>query len=526
MAAAEAEPAAEPRMQASKAAKINAAYVAVLPEIKARSALLTGPSLAEELLALDAVARDAILAQLSPQEYASLWYEWAFWARPKQRPPPGEWWRWMLYMAGRGSGKSRTGSEFMRDRVEHGAETLALAGPTYNHVLHFMLGGRRGKKGNGSGLLDVFPKHQKPRYFKQDKLVEFHTGAIAYVLTGEDQEPRGANLSNVWIDEPIKFKNIGEFFYNIELTLRADEVTPQGIITTTPKPIEWLKRIIARKTVYVVLGSTDENKANLAATYIAAIEEELGGSRTERQERHGEIVEDDEGERFRLKDIEGARVARTPPLTEIMVSVDPSATDTDRADECGVIGVGADAAGELYVLDDRSGKLDPEGYGTAAIEMYFELRRRHPQARVSILVEDNKIGKHAKSTVRAAARDKRGSIAAESITIAEVHAVGDKGTRADPVSTLYRKGLVHHVGQLPDVENEITTWRPGKKSPGRLDALVHACTKLARLDEDPLPPVEDPSMVHAESRWAPKDQGTMRSEEWEEEDEADKGAWR
>ena len=50
-----------------------------------------------------------------------------------------------------GSGKSRTGSEFMRDRVEHGAETLALAGPTYNHVLHFMLGGRRGKKGNGSG---------------------------------------------------------------------------------------------------------------------------------------------------------------------------------------------------------------------------------------------------------------------------------------------------------------------------------------------------------------------------------------
>lgn len=514
----------------SPAARRQAAYLAAMPAIKARSAALVGPSLAEELAALPEAVRVEILAAFTPREFLSLMYEWRVWARPKQLPPDG-FFRWLMYMAGRGSGKSRFGSEWMRWRVENGAESLAIGGPTYNHVLHYMLAG---KKSRGSGLLDVFPPHQRPRYFKSDKLVEFHTGAVGYVLTGEDEEPRGANLDTIWIDEPIKFRAIDEFFYNIELALRADgDLEPQGFISTTPQPIPWLKDIIARDDAYVVLGSTDENALNLAKTYLKALDKALGGSRIERQERHGEIVEDDEGERFRLDDIEAARISpsQVPALVEILVAVDPAATDTARSDDCGVVGVGADEEGELYVLDDKSGKLDPEGYGSAAVAMHGRLHRRYPNAKIAVLVEDNKIGKHAASTVRAAARETKGKVAGDAITITEIHALGDKGSRADPVSALYRKRHVHHVGLLEALEDEITTWRPGKKSPGRLDALVHAATKLAKLDEDLPPPVEDPVAMHAVSRWARPDADRSRmtgaefDAEQDEIDEEGRGAF-
>jgi phage terminase large subunit-like protein len=512
------------QMQLSAAAKLQARYEAALPAIRARSAELLGPSLAEQLMQLPEEQREAILAELTPADFASLLCEWNFWARPKQQPPWSDLaWRWMLYMAGRGSGKSRTGAEFVRWMVEHGAGAIGLLGPTYRHVAHFMLGGRKGRKGNGSGLLDVFPAHQKPRWFKSDGIVEFYTGAVAYVFTGEDEEIRGPNLDGAWVDEPIKIRGILELFMNLELTMRADDVTPRGIITTTGKPIPWLKKTIARKDVYVVLGASDENAANLDPSLLRTLDQELSGSRLERQERGGEIVEDDEGALFRMGDISDNRVPRAPELVEVLVAVDPAATDTNRADECGVVGVGMDALEELYVLDDKSGKLDPEGYGDAAIAMFFALRRAHPAAKVSLLVEDNKIGKHAASTVRAAMRDKRGRAAAQAITITELHALGDKATRADPVATLYRKGLVHHVGTLAELEAEITTWTPGKKSPNRLDALVHACTKLARLDEDPLAPAEDPTTAHAESRWARKADAALAQTADEYEDNLDAG---
>ena len=521
--------AAAGRMQLGAAAKLQAKYEAALPAIRARSATLIGPSVVEQLIALPANDREAVLSNLSPREFASLLVEWNFWSRPKQRPP---WmdlsWRWMLYMAGRGSGKSRTGAEFVRYLVEHGAGAIGLLGPTYRHVAHFMIGGRKGRKGNGSGLLDVFPDHQRPKWFKTDGIIEFSTGAVAYVFTGEDEEVRGPNLDGAWVDEPIKIRFISELFTNLELTMRADDVLPRGIITTTGKPLPWLKKTITRRDVYTVFGASDENAANLDPSFLRTIDQELGGSRLERQERGGEIVDDDDAALFKMTDIINARVARTPPLLEILVSIDPSASDTDRSDDCGVVGVGIDAPGELYVLDDKSGRLAPEQYGDAAIDMVFALQRVHPLAKIRVLVEDNKIGKHAASTVRAAMRDKRGRAAAAAIEIIEVHAMGDKASRADPVATLYRKGLVHHVGTLADVETEITTWTPGKRSPGRLDALVHACVKLARLDEDPLPPVEDPDTVHAESRFARRDPSAaldMTGEEFDAEADPDGGLW-
>ena len=60
-----------------------------------------------------------------------------------------------------------------------------------------------------------------------------------------------------------------------------------------------------------------------------------------------------------------------------------------------------------------------------------------------------------------------------------------KELRAEPIVALYEKHRVFHVGKpgdLAEMEEEMTTWVPGEgSSPNRVDALVHACTELAKI---------------------------------------------
>jgi phage terminase large subunit-like protein len=57
---------------------------------------------------------------------------------------------------------------------------------------------------------------------------------------------------------------------------------------------------------------------------------------------------------------------------------------------------------------------------------------------------------------------------------------------AEPVSVLYAQGRVHHVGALPDLEDELCDFGPGGlttgRSPDRMDALVWALTELMLRD--------------------------------------------
>jgi phage terminase large subunit-like protein len=72
---------------------------------------------ARDLAGLSDDARRNVLAGLTAGELAALEYEWRFWARSDQLPPPGDWRVW-LYCAARGAGKSRAAAEFIRNEVE------------------------------------------------------------------------------------------------------------------------------------------------------------------------------------------------------------------------------------------------------------------------------------------------------------------------------------------------------------------------------------------------------------------------
>ena len=52
---------------------------------------------------------------------------------------------------------------------------------------------------------------------------------------------------------------------------------------------------------------------------------------------------------------------------------------------------------------------------------------------------------------------------------------------AEPIAELYERGLVHHIGELPALEDEMCEYcgLDNEKSPDRMDALVWALTDLS-----------------------------------------------
>jgi hypothetical protein len=166
-------------------------------------------------------------------------------------------------------------------------------------------------------------------------------------------------------------------------------------------------------------------------------------------------------------DIDRHRDPAVPVLTRIVVAVDPNA---GGADEAGIIVAGVADRGSVYqpnvhayILDDRTVGGGSKVWAEAAVTAY------HVYKADALVAEKNNGGDMVAITL--------GTIrGAPPVDL--VHASRGKLTRAEPVQKLYRDGRVHHAGVFPALEKELCTWRPGKPSPNRLDALVWAVTTL------------------------------------------------
>lgn len=457
------------------------AFTLKMKRIKLASAELEGPSLAERVARMSDADRHAFYASLTPLESMMLLYAWEFFRRAKQTPPSWAWDVWLI-LAGRSFGKSRTAAEFVRERIENGAAmSIALVGPDFTDIRRYMVGGGKGKERNGSGLLDVFPPWHRPVFKEQKQEIHFHTGAVAYLCSAEDKELRGANLSLIWGDEPIKWPNAQALIDNINLTLREKgPVRPQVIYTTTPRPVEFLRQIILDRGTHTTHGFSKENAANLHDAWLPRMERLMGGTRQGAQELDAEVLGDNPDALFAQTTIDAYRVREAPMLVRVVVAIDPSVSTHRKSDETGCVVVGIDASGDCFVLADHTAKMTPEEWGEVAIKAY----RTHGAS--AVVVERNRMGDMAAANVRASSARIRGESAP--IRIVEILAMGDKGSRAEPISTLYEKGRVHHVGRLARLEDELTEWDPRSGvSPNGLDALGHAIYELADLAADAKP---------------------------------------
>lgn len=432
--------------------------------------------------AIHAGLMEEIRAGLSAEQEEALLFRWEFWRRPAQIPPAGlgEQYRiWGLF-AGRGFGKTRTGAETTRAMIEE-AGRIALVGPTAADVRDVMVEGE-------SGLLSVFPRGQRPEYEPSKRRVTFHNGATATLFSAEEPDRlRGPQHEWFWGDEPASWQRGEEALSNLLLGLRLGR-RPWGLMTGTPKPARWLRAVSLRPDTILTSGSTYDNAANLASGFVEDILGRYEGTRLGRQELHAEWLDDVEGALWLERIIDGSRMASFDPAQpwqslnrwlgdrglpqiaqrrpwRIIVAVDPPAETA----ECGIIVAAAPVQGRAghdhaVVLEDCSRAGRPEEWGAAVASA----ARRWGAER--IVAEGNQGGDMVRATIHAVDPGLR---------VEKISASKSKASRAEPVSALYERGLVHHAGFFPLLESQMLTWVPGDaRSPDRMDALVHAISHL------------------------------------------------
>ena len=414
--------------------------------------------------AIRAVGRDVLMeriASLPPEDIQALRYDWSLWARPEQVPPPGDWDVW-LAMAGRRWGKTRCAAEYVRRQVnEYGVTSVGLVGRNPVQLREDMVEGP-------SGILSVFPPGCM-RYIKNNRHIVGlgrYDGVRMRLISAEDEDAfRGAGFQLLWMDEAAAYRKDQQGIWNqarITTTMPVHGDKPRIIVTTTPRPTQWMRDLVQSKGVIVSKGRTRENVGNLDAGAVSRLMEQFHGSAAEKQELEGELLDYMEGALWRLNDISATRVESAPECERIVVGVDPSGVKGST----GIVVVGA-AGDHRYVLEDATIRHPtPQEWAARVIKVAAKWKAD------TVIAEKNYGGDMVESTLAELDPD---------IYVDVVSATRGKVQRAQPYSVLYAKGRAHHVGVHQELELEMVSWVPGDTtwSPNRVDALVWALHGLA-----------------------------------------------
>lgn len=398
-----------------------------------------------------------------PEAHVRVFNEfWERWAHKGQFWPETDWRIWLI-RAGRGFGKTRAGAEFVSQmaRETPGAQ-IALVGATADDVRRVMVEGP-------AGLIAVAHDGERPRWHPTNGVLDFASGARGLVYSAAAAEKlRGPEHDFAWCDELAKWPaGLGDAAWdNLILGLRAGE-QPRVVVTTTPRPVKLMRRVMAMPGVHETLGRTRDNP-HLPHSFVEAMLAQYAGTRLGRQELDGEMIDDLVGALWTRAMIEACRAGEAPTLERVVVGVDPPASA--GGDACGIVCVGTGRDGTAYVIEDASvAGLSPEGWAAAVARC----AARHGADRV--VAEKNQGGDMVRSVL----------LAADSgLPVRLVHASRGKSARAEPVAALYERGRVRHAGAFPALEDELCglTLGGGYHGPGgspdRADALVWALTEL------------------------------------------------
>jgi phage terminase large subunit-like protein len=420
-----------------------------------------------DLLTLAPAERALLLSTLTPKESSELFHDWAFWARPEQTPPPGDWVYWLI-LAGRGAGKTRAGAEAVRKWTKTFA-LVNLVGATHDDVRDIMVLGE-------SGLMAICPREERPRYARASARLAWPNGAISQLFSAEEPDRlRGKQHEKLWCDELAAWRR-PDAFEQALLGLRLG-AKPQAVITTTPRPTKIIKQLVTDKDAIVTRGSTFDNRHHLAQAFIERIAERYAGRSIGRQELFAEIVEEAPGALWTRALIERQRLApgaAPGDYAEIVVGVDPPAKSGAKADECGIVVVGKTAQGAVHVIADLTSQGDTPGQWASRVVAAF---RRFKANRV--VAEINNGGEMVVEVLRQSEAN---------LPVRTVTATRGKFLRAEPVAAAYERGLVFHLGAFGKLEDQLCALTPDFDprasgfSPDRADALVWAVADLIALE--------------------------------------------
>ena len=372
-----------------------------------------------------------------------------------------------MVLGGRGAGKTRAGTEWVRARVEGGTplgkgvcRRIALVGETIDQAREVMVEGP-------SGLRACSPPDRRPVYEVTRKRLVWENGAEARLFSAHDPEGlRGPQFDGAWSDELAKWPKGRAAWDMLQFALRLGD-RPRQLVTTTPRRNPLLKEILAAPDTVMTSAPTSANAANLASEFLDAVNRRYAGSALGRQELEGELLDDVEGALWNRGLIDGGRVAVAPEMSRIVVAVDPPATSGPDADACGIVVAGLGGDGVVYVLADLTLQgAAPSAWAARAVKALEEFQADR------IVAEVNQGGELVETLIRQV--DPRTPYKA-------VRATRGKVTRAEPVAALYEQGRVRHAGSFPLLEDQMCAWtgETGQGSPDRMDALVWAVTELS-----------------------------------------------
>ncbi len=371
-----------------------------------------------------------------------------------QVPPVTDWRTWVM-LGGRGAGKTFAGAFWLHEQARASGLTFALVGPALHDVREVMVEGP-------SGLKSMSPPGDRPRWEAGRKRLVWKNGTVAYAFSAEDPDSlRGPQFHAAWADEFCAWREPERVLSNLRFGLRLGP-DPRLVLTTTPRPIPALRRLLAEPDVETTRGGTGANAANLSPGFLAHLRALYGGTRMEAQEIEGLVVET-EGALFRLEDLKRAHGALPARLDRVVVAVDPPITA--HGDACGILVVGRNDD-RAFVLADRSARgLTPMGWAKRAADAAAEFDADQ------VVAEANQGGEMVRTVLVQAGCE---------TPVKLVHATRGKRARAEPVAALYEQGRVVHCAPLQALEEELMALGADetRRSPDRADALVWAVTTL------------------------------------------------
>jgi phage terminase large subunit-like protein len=411
-------------------------------------------------------------------------------------------------LCGRGFGKNWTGAHIVDhvaknpelcggrakqhdgDRNHGEGGVIGIAGRTANDVNQTIVYGP-------SGIMTLAAPWFRPIHKRQDRLLIWPNGVIARLFSGDVPESfRGPNIGFFWGDEMAHWKKLAESWSMVKLTLRHGK-NPRGIITTTPLGVTELVKLVyeckdgiplpAKPGTYndgryqlnpktrVVRGSTYDNAANLAENFLEEVVADFEGTELGAQELHGVIILGIPGALWKQDWFRRCNPDEVPELSAIVVAVDPAVSEGQDACETGIVVVGVDAKGDLFLLEDASGKHTPEAWALEVLRCYEKWDAdwiAGEENQGGALIEGNL--RHHKPRAR--------------FKFQGVRATQDKAKRASLVNGMWQAGRVRHVGRLDlpnkflKMEYQLTHFNPNRPAKGqpsdRMDAVVWAALSL------------------------------------------------
>lgn len=213
-----------------------------------------------------------------------------------------------------------------------------------------------------------------------------------------------------------------------------------------------------------------DNAENLSATYLDTLN--ALSPRLRKRFLLGEFADATPNALFTDETIDMWRVIDgvLPDFVRVVIAVDPSGAgdDADASnDAIGIIVAALGTDGNAYILEDCTVKAGPKTWGTVAVTAYD----RHA---ADVVVGETNYGG---AMVNFVIQTQRPRTPFKCVT-----ATRGKAVRAEPFSALYESGKVRHVGDFPDLEEEIVHFSThgyvGSGSPNRADALFWALAEL------------------------------------------------